>query len=364
MAESSFNPIYMMAHSGARGSPAQMRQLAGMRGLMAKPSGEIIETPIISNFKEGLSVLEYFHSASRARKRPADTAVKTANPGYLTRRLVDVAQDCIITADDCGSKHGIKMRAIIDSGTVVASLASRILGRTNGEDLRDPATNKLVVKRGTLMEERDVDALQQAGIQEVKIRSALTCELVNGICGKCYGRDLARGTPVNHGEAVGVIAAQSIGEPGTQLTMRTFHIGGAAQINEQSFIESNFDGKVTIKNKAISKNTENHLVAMVRNMVVAVTDADGTERATHRIQYGARMRVDEGDMVKRGQRIAEWDPYTRAVLPEVEGTIAFEDLVEGQSISETLDESTGIAKRVVIDWRTSRGGGGLLGARV
>src|SRR6188474_3331379 len=358
-ADADINSIYMMAHSGARGSPAQMRQLAGMRGLMAKPSGEIIETPIISNFKEGLSVLEYFNSTHGARKGLADTALKTANSGYLTRRLVDVAQDCIITQDDCGTKLGIKMRAIVDAGTVVASLASRILGRTTGEDLRDPATNRVVVKRGTLMEETHVDAIQQAGIQEVKIRSALTCELVNGICGKCYGRDLARGTPVNHGEAVGVIAAQSIGEPGTQLTMRTFHIGGAAQINEQSFIESNFDGKVTIKNKAIAKNGEGHLVAMVRNMVVAVTDADGTERATHRIQYGARMKVDEGDHIKRGQRIAEWDPYTRPVLTEVAGTIAFEDLVEGQSISETLDESTGIAKRVVIDWRASRGGADL-----
>src|SRR5678815_1370089 len=279
------NSIYMMAHSGARGSPAQMRQLAGMRGLMAKPSGEIIETPIISNFKEGLSVLEYFNSTHGARKGLADTALKTANSGYLTRRLVDVAQDCIITQDDCGTKLGIKMRAIVDAGTVVASLASRILGRTAGEDLRDPATNKVVVKRGTLMEEKHVDAIQQAGIQEVKIRSALTCELVNGICGKCYGRDLARGTPVNHGEAVGVIAAQSIGEPGTQLTMRTFHIGGAAQLNEQSVIESNFEGKITIKNKAIARNSENQLVAMVRNMVIAVVDPDGTERATHRIQY-------------------------------------------------------------------------------
>ena len=268
--EAQINSIFMMSNSGARGSQDQMRQLAGMRGLMAKPSGEIIETPIISNFKEGLSVLEYFNSTHGARKGLADTALKTANSGYLTRRLVDVAQDCIITADDCGTKLGIKMRAIIDAGTVVASLASRILGRTAGEDLRDPATNKVVVKRGTLMEETHVDAIQQAGIQEVKIRSALTCELVNGICGKCYGRDLARGTPVNHGEAVGVIAAQSIGEPGTQLTMRTFHIGGAAQINEQSFIESNFDGKVTIKNKAIAKNSEGHLVAMVRNMVVAI----------------------------------------------------------------------------------------------
>src|SRR3978361_2159865 len=235
MAESSFNPVYIMADSGARGSREQMRQLAAMRGLMAKPSGEIIETPIISNFKEGLSVLEYFNSTHGARKGLADSALKTANSGYLTRRLVDVAQDCIITQDDCGTKLGIKMRAIIDAGTVVASLASRILGRTTGEDLRDPNTNKIVVKKGTLMEETHVDAIQQAGIQEVKIRSALTCELVNGICGKCYGRDLARGTPVNHGEAGGVIAAQSIGKPRHEVPLRTFHIGGAAQINEQSF---------------------------------------------------------------------------------------------------------------------------------
>jgi DNA-directed RNA polymerase subunit beta' len=358
-ADSQINSIYMMAHSGARGSPAQMRQLAGMRGLMAKPSGEIIETPIISNFKEGLSVLEYFNSTHGARKGLADTALKTANSGYLTRRLVDVAQDCIINADDCGTKLGIKMRAIIDAGTVVASLGSRILGRTTGEDIRDPVSGRVIVKRGTLMEEAHVDAIQQASIQEVKIRSALTCELVNGICGKCYGRDLARGTPVNHGEAVGVIAAQSIGEPGTQLTMRTFHIGGAAQINEQSFVESNFDGKIVIKNKAIATNGEGAKIAMVRNMVVAVVDPDGTERATHRIQYGARMRVDEGDMIKRGQRIAEWDPYTRPILTEVEGTVGFEDLVEGQSISETLDESTGIAKRVVIDWRTTGRGADL-----
>src|SRR5262247_2709434 len=353
------NSIYMMAHSGARGSPAQMRQLAGMRGLMAKPSGEIIESPIISNFKEGLSVLEYFNSTHGARKGLADTALKTANSGYLTRRLVDVAQDCIINSDDCGTKLGIKMRAIVDAGTVVASLGSRILGRVACDDVRDTASNKVLVKRGTLMEESHVDAIHQAGIQEVKIRSALTCELVNGICGKCYGRDLARGTPVNHGEAVGVIAAQSIGEPGTQLTMRTFHIGGAAQINEQSFIESNFEGKVVIKNKAIARNSEGHSIATVRNMVVAIVDGEGAERATHRIQYGSRMLVDDGDMVKRGTRIAEWDPFTRPVLTEVEGTIGFEDLVEGQSISETLDESTGIAKRVVIDWRSTRGGADL-----
>jgi DNA-directed RNA polymerase subunit beta' len=346
------NSIYMMAHSGARGSPAQMRQLAGMRGLMAKPSGEIIESPIISNFKEGLSVMEYFNSTHGARKGLADTALKTANSGYLTRRLVDVAQDCIITTEDCGTKNGIKVRAIIDAGTVVAPLAVRILGRTTAEDVKDPASNKTVAKRGTLLTEPEVDAITNAGVQELKIRSVLTCEAENGVCGACYGRDLARGTPVNMGEAVGVIAAQSIGEPGTQLTMRTFHIGGAAQISEQSFIESNFDGKLKFKGKNIAKNSDGDVVAMVRNMVVSVIDADGTERAHHRIPYGARMRVEDGDKIKRGQRIAEWDPYTRPILTEVEGSIAFEDLVDGVSLSEALDESTGIAKRVVIDWRT------------
>jgi DNA-directed RNA polymerase subunit beta' len=346
------NSIYMMAHSGARGSPAQMRQLAGMRGLMAKPSGEIIETPIISNFKEGLSVLEYFNSTHGARKGLADTALKTANSGYLTRRLVDVAQDCIITTVDCGTSAGINVRAIIDAGTVVASLASRILGRTTAEDVRDPSSHKIVMKKGTLLDVPEVEAIVSAGVQELKIRSVLTCETTNGCCAACYGRDLARGTPVNMGEAVGVIAAQSIGEPGTQLTMRTFHIGGAAQISEQSFIESNFDGKIKIKNKNIVKNSDGQNVAMVRNMVIAVLDPDGTERAVHRIQYGARVLVDEGDKVSRGQRMAEWDPYTRPILTEVEGMIGFEDLLEGQSMSEALDESTGIAKRVVIDWRT------------
>ncbi|MBV6487150.1 MAG: DNA-directed RNA polymerase subunit beta' [Pseudorhodoplanes sp.] len=355
--EAQVNSIYMMAHSGARGSPAQMRQLAGMRGLMAKPSGEIIESPIISNFKEGLSVLEYFNSTHGARKGLADTALKTANSGYLTRRLVDVAQDCIITTEDCGTKAGIKVRAIIDAGQVVASLGSRILGRTTAEDVKDPSTGKVVVKRDTLIEEPHVEAIAAASVQEMRIRSVLTCENTNGVCGKCYGRDLARGTPVNMGEAVGVIAAQSIGEPGTQLTMRTFHIGGAAQINEQSFIESNFEGTVRLKSKDKTKgairNSEGDLVVMSRNIVLAVVDTDGTERATHRLPYGARLRADEGDKVTRGQRLAEWDPYTRPILTEVDGTVAFEDLVEGQSVAETQDESTGITKRVVTDWRTS-----------
>ena len=358
------NSIYMMAHSGARGSPAQMKQLAGMRGAMAKPSGEIIESPIISNFKEGLSVLEYFNSTHGARKGLADTALKTANSGYLTRRLVDVAQDCIITTVDCGTTGGIKVRAIINAGNIVASLGSRILGRTVAEDVRDPATNTVVVPNGTLIDERDVEAISQASVQEVKIRSVLTCETTTGVCGKCYGRDLARGTPVNMGEAVGVIAAQSIGEPGTQLTMRTFHIGGAAQISVQSFIESNFDGTIKIKNRSVVRNSDGELIAMARNMAAIVVDQDGSERAVHRIQYGSRLRVDDDDKIKRGQRIAEWDPYTRPVLTEVEGTVEFEDLVDGQSISETLDESTGIAKRVIIDWRTSARGQDLRPAMV
>src|ERR1700729_1252096 len=351
-ADADINSIYMMSHSGARGSPAQMRQLAGMRGLMAKPSGEIIETPIISNFKEGLTVLEYFNSTHGARKGLADTALKTANSGYLTRRLVDVAQDCIITQFDCGTTRGIKVRAIIDAGTVVASLASRILGRTTAEDVRDPSGTEVLVPNATLLDEYSVEKLVTAGVQELKIRSVLTCETVTGVCGACYGRDLARGTPVNMGEAVGVIAAQSIGEPGTQLTMRTFHIGGAAQISEQSFIESNFEGTVKIKNLNVARNSDGDVIAMNRNLIVAVVDADGTERAVHRIQYGARLRVTDGEHIKRGQRIAEWDPYTRPILTEVEGTIGYEDLVDGQSLTESLDEATGIAKRVVIDWRS------------
>ena len=331
------NSIYMMSHSGARGSPAQMKQLAAMRGLMAKPSGEIIESPIISNFKEGLTVLEYFNSTHGARKGLADTALKTANSGYLTRRLVDVAQDSIITSNDCGTSNGIRMRAIIDAGQVVASLASRILGRTAAEAL-DDLDGTTIVAPGEMILEKHIDRIVAAGIQEVKIRSVLTCEAKNGVCGKCYGRDLARGTPVNLGEAVGVIAAQSIGEPGTQLTMRTFHIGGAAQIADQSFIESNFDGTVKIRNRHAARNSEGDLMVMSRNVAVVIVGPDGTERAVHRIQYGARLKVDDGDKVKRGQRLAEWDPYTRPILTEVDGIAELEDLIEGQSLAETVDE--------------------------
>lgn len=346
------NSIYMMSHSGARGSPAQMRQLAAMRGLMAKPSGEIIESPIISNFKEGLDVLEYFNSTHGARKGLADTALKTANSGYLTRRLVDVAQDAIISETDCGSDNGIKMRAIVDAGQVVASLGMRILGRSAAEDVVDLDGNVLVAK-GAVIEESHISKINAAGVQEVKIRSVLTCETKNGVCATCYGRDLARGTPVNMGEAVGVIAAQSIGEPGTQLTMRTFHIGGAATIADQSFVESNFEGTVKIRNRNVARNSDGDLIAMARNLAIVIVGPDGAERAVHRVQFGSKLRIDEGDKVKRGQRLIEWDPYSRPILAEVDGKVGYEDLVDGMSMTETTDEATGISKRVVIDWRGS-----------
>ncbi|GJD71835.1 DNA-directed RNA polymerase subunit beta' [Methylobacterium goesingense] len=344
------NSVYMMANSGARGSREQMRQLAAMRGLMSKPSGEIIETPIISNFKEGLDVLEYFNSTHGARKGLADTALKTANSGYLTRRLVDVAQDAVIRETDCGTTNGIRMRAIVDAGQVVAPLAIRILGRATAEDLV-ALDGTVIVKTNETIEEKHLPAIQAAGIQEVKIRSVLVCATKSGVCATCYGRDLARGTPVNMGEAVGVIAAQSIGEPGTQLTMRTFHIGGAAQISDSSFIESSFEGTIKIRNRALARNSDGDLIATGRNVAIVIVGSDGTERANHRLQYGAKLRVDEGDTVKRGQRIAEWDPYTRPIITETDGIVQYEDLIDGQSITETTDESTGIAKRVVIDWR-------------
>ena len=353
------NSIYMMSHSGARGSPNQMKQLGGMRGLMAKPSGEIIETPIISNFKEGLTVNEYFNSTHGARKGLADTALKTANSGYLTRRLVDVAQDAIISEVDCGTDKGLTMQAIVDAGQVVASLGQRILGRTALHDIIHPTTGEVIVEGGRMIEEADVAKIEAAGIQSVQIRSALTCETRVGVCAKCYGRDLARGTPVNQGEAVGVIAAQSIGEPGTQLTMRTFHLGGTAQVVDTSYLEASYEGKVELRNRKVVRNSEGHLVVMGRNMAILIKDENGKERASHRITYGARIFVDDGDTVKRGQRIAEWDPYTRPIMTEVEGYIGFEDMVDALSVTETTDESTGITKRQVIDWRANPRGADL-----
>jgi len=351
------NSIFMMANSGARGSQAQMKQLGGMRGLMAKPSGEIIETPIISNFKEGLTVQEYFNSTHGARKGLADTALKTANSGYLTRRLVDVAQDCIITQEDCGTTRGITLRAVVEGGDVLVSLGMRILGRFAAEDIKDPATGEILVPADTYLDENMIDAVDGAGVPSVKVRSVLTCEADVGVCGACYGRDLARGTPVNIGEAVGVIAAQSIGEPGTQLTMRTFHIGGTAQVAEQSFFESANEGLAKV-NGATVVNADGDLICMSRNLQLTV-QVDGKDREAYKPPYGARLKVKDGDKVKRGQRLAEWDPYTTPIITEVGGKVRFEDLVENFSFREEADEATGISNRVVIDWRASTKGADL-----
>ena len=346
------NSIFMMADSGARGSAAQMKQLAGMRGLMAKPSGEIIETPIIANFKEGLSVLEYFNSTHGARKGLADTALKTANSGYLTRRLVDVAQDCTIVEEDCGSKDGLTVRSVVEGGDIIAPLTDRVLGRFAAIGIVDPATDEVIVKAGEMVDEVAVERIEQCRIDEAVIRSVLTCSSEPGVCGKCYGRDLARGTSVNVGEAVGVIAAQSIGEPGTQLTMRTFHIGGTAQRGaEQSSIEVVHDAVVSIHNRSVILDSDKRLVVMGRSCEIVLTDETGRERARHKVPYGARLLVDEGDKVKRGDRIADWDPYTVPIITESEGVANYVDMIEGVSIREVLDEATGISNKVVVDWK-------------
>jgi DNA-directed RNA polymerase subunit beta' len=351
--ENDVNSIYMMAHSGARGSAAQMKQLAGMRGLMAKPSGEIIETPIISNFKEGLNVLEYFNSTHGARKGLADTALKTANSGYLTRRLVDVAQDCIITEVDCKTDNGIEMTAVIDSGEEIVSLSQRLLGRVPCEDIIDPGTNEVIAKKGKIIEEYQIPLLDIANLVSVQLRSVLTCETKRGACATCYGRDLARGTPVNIGEAVGVIAAQSIGEPGTQLTMRTFHIGGTAQVMDNSYVESNSDGSIKIENLNTLEDSDKRNIVIGRTTVINVIDENGTERASHKLPYGSQLMIKDGDSVKKNQRLAQWDPYTIPIITETAGTVGFEDLVDGISIGEVSDESTGISQKVVIDWKNS-----------
>ena len=345
------NSVYMMADSGARGSAAQIKQLAGMRGLMAKPSGEIIETPIISNFKEGLSVLEYFNSTHGARKGLADTALKTANSGYLTRRLVDVAQDCIVVEEDCGTKNGLTLRAVIEGGDVIEELPDRIVGRYAAVDVKDPTSGKILVRAGEMIQEGDAELIDEHGVDMVTVRSALTCESDGGICGKCYGRDLARGTEVNMGEAVGVIAAQSIGEPGTQLTMRTFHIGGAAQVAEQASHESSIDGMIKVENKNVVVDSAGKPVVMNRNTDVCVLDTQGRERARHRIPYGARLLVKDGGAVSKGDSLAEWDPYTIPIITEKDGVVNYVDLVEGISMREVTDETTGIASKVVVDWK-------------
>jgi len=354
------NSVWMMSDSGARGSAAQIKQLAGMRGLMAKPSGEIIETPIISNFKEGLTVLEYFNSTHGARKGLADTALKTANSGYLTRRLVDVAQDAIITEEDCGTTRGLTVRAVVDGGEVIAPLSDRILGRTASVDMLDPLSGDVVVEAGALIDEEQIERVERAGIDAVGIRSVLTCEAPVGVCGKCYGRDLARGTVVNIGEAVGVIAAQSIGEPGTQLTMRTFHIGGAVQRGaEVSSVEAAFDAKVRVRNRNVVINSSGVPVVMGRNCEMVLLDDAGREKARHRVPYGAKLLADEGATVAKGQKLAEWDPYTIPIITERDGIAHYIDLTEGLSVREVVDEATGISSKVVIDWKQQPRGNDL-----
>ena len=358
-AEEEPNSVYMMAHSGARGSPAQMKQLGGMRGLMAKPNGEIIETPIISNFKEGLTVLEYFNSTHGARKGLADTALKTANSGYLTRRLVDVAQDCIVRMIDCGTEQGITASAAINDGEVVASLSERILGRVTNEDVLKPGTEELICARGELIDERMADVIENSGVATLLIRSPLTCEAEDGICATCYGRDLARGTRVNPGEAVGIIAAQSIGEPGTQLTMRTFHIGGIAQGGQQSFQEASADGVIVLRNASVLKNRDGEMVIMGRSTEVVLNDENGVERASHKLSYGSKIMVKDGSKVARGDKLFEWDPYTLPIIAEKDGAAKFVDLVPGISVRDETDDATGISQKIVTDWRSAPKGSDL-----
>ena len=343
------NSVYMMAHSGARGSAAQMKQLGGMRGLMAKPNGEIIETPIIANFKEGLSVAEYFNSSHGARKGLSDTALKTANSGYLTRRLVDVAQDAIVCQDDCGTNRGIWVTAALDGTTVVATLGERVLGRTAQEDVKNPTTGEVIIPRGKLIDEVDVDKITAAGVEKIYIRSPLTCESKDGVCAKCYGRDLARGTPVNIGEAVGVIAAQSIGEPGTQLTMRTFHVGGTAQNVEVSASESGFDGIVKFTASEPVVNTKGEAIITSRDCELAIVDDNGAVKAHYHVPFGAVVAVKGGDKVVKGQRLAEWNAYVIPYFIDKEGTVRFENFVDGETIREIRDEATGLTQIRVIE---------------
>ncbi len=344
------NSIYMMAVSGARGTPAQIKQLAGMRGLMAKPSGEIIETPIISNFKEGLTVLEYFNSTHGARKGLADTALKTANSGYLTRRLVEVGQDCIITTQDCGTDEGIEIRTIIEGGEVIVSLAEQILGRSVAIDSYNPISNEILIDAGKLIDESKLEKIEASGLDSIKVRSVLTCKTEDGICAKCYGRDLATGALVSIGEAIGVIAAQSIGEPGTQLTMRTFHIGGAATKRaEISAIEASHEAKVKVLSRNLVVDSEDRQIVMSRACEVLLIDSQGNEKARHKVPYGSRLMVDDGYNVKKGQKIAEWDPYTLPIITEKSGKIIFKDMVDGVSIRDITDETTGITNKVIIE---------------
>ena len=348
--QQSFNSIYMMADSGARGSAAQIRQLAGMRGLMAKPDGSIIETPITANFREGLDVLQYFISTHGARKGLADTALKTANSGYLTRRLVDVAQDLVVTEEDCGTSNGLVLTPLIEGGDVVEPLRERVLGRVVASDLPCPGESEVAVEHGTLLDEWWVDRLEHLGIDEVRVRSPITCETRFGVCAACYGRDLARGEPVNIGESVGVVAAQSIGEPGTQLTMRTFHIGGAAsRAAAVDNVSVKGGGVVRLHNLKVVQHTDGHYVAVTRSGELSIADEHGRERERYKIPYGAVLTVADGEAVTGGQMVANWDPHTHPVVSEVAGRVRFSDAVDGVTVQSQVDEVTGLARIEVMD---------------
>lgn len=347
----SFNPIYMMADSGARGSGQQLRQLAGMRGLMAKPSGEIIETPITANFREGLTVLQYFISTHGARKGLADTALKTANSGYLTRRLVDVAQDCIITEHDCETIDGIYVSALMEGGEMIETAGERVLGRVALREIKDPFTDEVIVKTNEAIDEALAEKIDRAGVERVNIRSVLTCRAKHGVCAMCYGRDLAHGHIVNIGEAVGIVAAQSIGEPGTQLTMRTFHIGGTAKFDEHSTLEARHDGVIKFVNLITVKTRENDYVVMNRHGEVHVLDEQSRSRGKYTVPYGAHLKVNDDSKVKRGQLIAEWDPFSIPILAEMDGIIKYGDIIEGKTMQEQVDEVTGLSRKVIIEFR-------------
>ena len=346
------NSVFMMADSGARGSQAQMKQLAGMRGLIAKPSGEIIETPIMANFKEGLTVLEYLNSTHGARKGLADTALKTANSGYLTRRLCDVAQDLQVTIKDCGSKSSINITEIIEGGNILVSLSERVLGRTPAQDIKNPITGEVIIKKKKLLDEADCELIDAAAVKSIQVYSVITCAAQRGVCQTCYGRDLSRGKLVSIGEAIGMIAAQSIGEPGTQLTMRTFHVGGTAQIKEESQIISQNKGTLKIINKNLIEDSKKNIIVMGRNTELSIEDANGIQLGIYKVIYGSKLFFKDGDMIEKGKKIAEWDPYTLPVIAETSGIVNYMDLVEGTSLTETMDDSTGISSKSVTDWKS------------
>ncbi len=348
------NSVFMMSNSGARGSAAQMKQLAGMRGLIAKPSGEIIETPITANFKEGLTALEYFNSTHGARKGLADTALKTANSGYLTRRLCDVAQDISITKTecDCKTKNFITLSEIIEGGNIIVSLSERVLGRSAAEDIKHPISGEILVKKKEMIDEESCEKIDSAGVKSIKVYSVITCESQNGVCALSYGRDLSRGKIVNIGEAIGMIAAQSIGEPGTQLTMRTFHVGGTAQIKEESTVVSQTNGIIKIINKNLIEDSKKNKIIMGRNTQISIEDENGRQLAIYRVPYGSKLYCDNNENVKKGKKICEWDPYTLPVIAEKNGIANFMDLVDGISLAETIDDATGISSKSVLDWRS------------